>query len=307
MLRPLPRLLRPRLLAPLRTYASKSKPSSPAGAPDNNPASFATEKYPPNTNAYRESQLKKPLNPGLSPSTPASSSVGVHNAPPELISSAATHPGLGGSFGDTEQELDVGEILSGQFRVEPLRRVGEDLKTMRARLLYQSRKRGILETDLLLSTFAHENLEKMDREMLDQYDRFLDENDWDIYYWTTQQAPPTSVEYAEGGSSPPGGGADTGMTGAGPQDAKPTVAEERSGEAGAKEQKKEGGVTEFGGQAPGEWAQTIGRNREPYRPPPRRWRDSEILKMIKNHVEVRKSRDATKEDIGGLGRMPDFK
>jgi succinate dehydrogenase flavin-adding protein (antitoxin of CptAB toxin-antitoxin module) len=61
--------------------------------------------------------------------------------------------------------------------VEPLRRVDEDLKTMRARLLYQSRKRGILETDLLLSAFAYSHLETMDRKMLDQYDCFLDEND----------------------------------------------------------------------------------------------------------------------------------
>jgi len=280
---------------------SNSKPSTPAGAADNNPSNVGSERRPPNTDAYRESQLRKPLNPGLSPSTPANSTVGVHNAPPELISSAATHPGLGGSFGDAEKELDVGEIVAGQFRVEPLRRVGEDLKTMRARLLYQSRKRGILETDLLLSTFAHGHLGKMDRRMLDQYDRFLDENDWDIYYWATQRAPPTSVEYADGGSSPPGGGA-------GPEEA---VAGQNRGRAGLREDAKGaetegGGVAEFGGQAPGEWAQTIGRNKEPYRPPPRRWKDSEILRMIRSHVEARKGKEASNAGIGGLGRMPDF-
>jgi hypothetical protein len=32
-------------------------------------------------------------------------------------------------------ELDVGEIEGGSFRVEPVRRTGEDLRTMRARLL----------------------------------------------------------------------------------------------------------------------------------------------------------------------------
>jgi hypothetical protein len=179
MLRPLSRLLQRRLLTPLHTYVTKSnpKPSTPAGAPDNNPSNFASERRPPNTDAYQESQLRKPLNPGLSPSAPASSSVGVHNAPPELISSAATHPSLDRYFDDTERELDVGEILAGQFRVEPLRRVGEDLKTMRARLFYQSRKRGVLETDPLLSIFAHGHLETTDRKMLDQYNRFLDEND----------------------------------------------------------------------------------------------------------------------------------
>ena len=313
MMRPLSRLLQPRLLTPLRTYVTKfnSKPSTPAGATDNNSSNFASGRRAPNTDAYRESQLRKPLNPGLSPSTPATSSVGAHNAPPDQISSAATHPGLGGSFGDSEKELDVGEIVAGQFRVEPLRRVGEDLETMRARLLYQSRKRGILETDLLLSTFAHSHLEKMDRRMLDQYDRFLDENDWDIYYWATQQAPPTSVEYAEGGSSPPGGGADSSVRGAGPEEASPSVAEEKRAQAGLKDdanggETERGGVAEFGGQAAGEWAQTIGRNKEPYRPPPRRWKDSEILKMIRSHVDARKGKEASKAGIGGLGRMPDF-
>jgi hypothetical protein len=125
------------------------------------------------------------------------------------------------------------------------------------------------------------------------------------------QAPPTSVEYAEGGSSPPGRGAGTGVRGAGPEEASPSVAQEKGGQAGSKEEAKGdetegGGVAEFGGQAPGEWAQTIGRNKEPYRPPPRRWKDSEILKMIRSHVEARKGREASKADIGGLGRMPDF-
>jgi len=68
--------------------------------------------------------------------------------------------------------------------------------------------------------------------------------------------------------------------------------EEERGETGVREAKREGGMTVFGGQAPGEWAQPVGRNKEPYRPPPRRWRDSETLKMIRNHVEA-------KADIGG--------
>ena len=33
---------------------------------------------------------------------------------------------------------------------------------------------------------------------LQQFDSFLDENDWDIYYWATQEPTPTSVAYAEG-------------------------------------------------------------------------------------------------------------
>jgi hypothetical protein len=52
----------------------------------------------------------------------------------------------------------------------------------------QSRKRGTLESDLLLSTFAAQHLSTMTPEQLAAYDRFLDENDWDIYYWATQEA-----------------------------------------------------------------------------------------------------------------------
>jgi len=62
---------------------------------------------------------------------------------------------------------------------------------MRARLVYQSRKRGTLESDLLLSTFASERLSGMEEPELKEYDKLLDEPDWDIYYWATEKkAPP---------------------------------------------------------------------------------------------------------------------
>ncbi|KAK9477464.1 Flavinator of succinate dehydrogenase [Lipomyces japonicus] len=72
-----------------------------------------------------------------------------------------------------------------EFKIEPLPRPGEPIENKRARLLYQSRKRGILETDLLLSRFAKTYLATMTAEQLEDYDRFLDEYDWDIYYWVT--------------------------------------------------------------------------------------------------------------------------
>ena len=42
---------------------------------------------------------------------------------------------------------------------------------MRARLVYQSRKRGTLESDLLLSTFARDFLGDMSEEELYEYDK----------------------------------------------------------------------------------------------------------------------------------------
>ncbi|KAI8820974.1 Flavinator of succinate dehydrogenase-domain-containing protein [Fimicolochytrium jonesii] len=67
----------------------------------------------------------------------------------------------------------------------PVRPASEPTETKRARLVYASRKRGILETDLILSTFARDHLGTLTREELIEYDDFLEENDWDIYYWVT--------------------------------------------------------------------------------------------------------------------------
>ncbi|KAG6868301.1 hypothetical protein C0993_005189 [Termitomyces sp. T159_Od127] len=72
----------------------------------------------------------------------------------------------------------------------PLPRPNESLDTLRARLVYQSRKRGTLESDLLLSTFAKENLSSMSEAEMREYDRLLDEADWDIYYWATGKRTP---------------------------------------------------------------------------------------------------------------------
>lgn len=73
-----------------------------------------------------------------------------------------------------------------RIKVQPIDREGESLDKKRARLIYQSRKRGILETDLLLSRFAAKYLKHMSEKELDEYDSLLDELDWDIYYWATK-------------------------------------------------------------------------------------------------------------------------
>ncbi|QLQ80304.1 hypothetical protein HG537_0D03050 [Torulaspora globosa] len=86
------------------------------------------------------------------------------------------------SKGKLEEEDDV--FL--RIKVQPIDRQGESLDKKRARLIYQSRKRGILETDLLLSRFAAKYLKHMSEKELDEYDSLLDELDWDIYYWATK-------------------------------------------------------------------------------------------------------------------------
>jgi len=72
----------------------------------------------------------------------------------------------------------------------PVPRLNETIETLRARLVYQSRKRGTLESDLLLSTFARDHLNLMTEVELKEYDKLLDEADWDIYYWATDKRTP---------------------------------------------------------------------------------------------------------------------
>ncbi|XP_013790231.1 succinate dehydrogenase assembly factor 2, mitochondrial-like [Limulus polyphemus] len=73
-------------------------------------------------------------------------------------------------------------------------RQDEPLPLKRARLLYQSRKRGMLENGLILSTFAAKHLNSFDEQQLEQYDKLINlpSNDWDIYYWATEvkETPP---------------------------------------------------------------------------------------------------------------------
>ncbi|KAI9298560.1 DUF339-domain-containing protein, partial [Neoconidiobolus thromboides FSU 785] len=71
----------------------------------------------------------------------------------------------------------------------------ESEENLRRRLVYQCRKRGILETDLILSTFVGKYLNDLSYEDCKQFDQLLNENDWDIYYWATEErTPPANIE-----------------------------------------------------------------------------------------------------------------
>ncbi|XP_045411784.1 succinate dehydrogenase assembly factor 2, mitochondrial [Lemur catta] len=74
-------------------------------------------------------------------------------------------------------------------------RTDESIETKRARLLYESRKRGMLENCILLSLFAKEHLQHMTEKQLNLYDRLINEpsNDWDIYYWVTEAKPAPEI------------------------------------------------------------------------------------------------------------------
>ncbi|QRV91416.1 succinate dehydrogenase assembly factor 2 [Ceratobasidium sp. AG-Ba] len=75
----------------------------------------------------------------------------------------------------------------------PISRPNESLPALRARLVYQTRKRGTLESDLLLSTFAKEHLPSMSEAELREFDKLLDEPDWDILLGDRQTIASTAL------------------------------------------------------------------------------------------------------------------
>ncbi|KXJ90832.1 Flavinator of succinate dehydrogenase-domain-containing protein [Microdochium bolleyi] len=245
---------------------------------------------------------------------PRQASVG--NVPPSVV---AEH--------NRGREMGIGELEESEFKIQPLRRVGEDEETMRARLIYQSRKRGILESDLLLSTFADERLPHMTKEQMTSYDLFLDENDWDIYYWATQEAPPASGDAAAESSSAANatstsdtssasyaGGAEAAAASASAASSTSTTSSTADFPRGTSPISPLGarGSAEAGAAAAaaasaepyikpgaGEWAQTVGTFKPAYRPVPARWRDSEVLEQLRAHVKARATAGK-----GGMAFMP---
>ncbi|CAD6499511.1 BgTH12-03623 [Blumeria graminis f. sp. triticale] len=177
------------------------------------------------------------------------------------------------------QDLGVGEITGAEFKIEPLRRDGEDLNTIRARLQYQCRKRGTLESDLLMSTFAEAQLRHMTKEQLVQLDLFLDENDWDIYYWATQEPPFEPQEATKSENE--------GILSSSTSQDKVQEATNRISEDKQSQLESNTDAWRNGEPRSGEWPQTVGTFKPEYRPIPARWRDSEILALLRTHVRSR--------------------
>ncbi|CCD50563.1 hypothetical protein ACHAPC_003783 [Botrytis cinerea] len=279
------------------------------------------------TEEYRKHQTEKPLNPHMTNTNSTivneMPSAGAGKVPPEFITSAdgdftpkdsvpentermtgGTQDGHGSG---ANREMAVGEMEGAQFRVEPLRRDGEHEEKMRARLLYQSRKRGTLESDLLMSTFADAHLPNMTAAQMVQYDQFLDENDWDIYYWVTQEPSPTSRETAEGA----GFGAEGATTNAMGTDQKKSPVAQGTDPGKQTGPELETDAWRNGAPRSGEWAQTIGTFKPAYRPVPRRWQNSEILAMLRKHVISRSAGGVHDVELGdnsvsgkGMAFMP---
>jgi hypothetical protein len=137
---------------PRSTYRSFSI----SAAARNNEFEALNKRTNDTSETYRRYQIEKPLNPHMTNTTSTIAnempSVGKDNAPPELVSNVDpkftprdsvpenTQRMTGGTqshekVSDANKELGVGEMEGAKFKVEPLRRTGEDPNTMRARLL----------------------------------------------------------------------------------------------------------------------------------------------------------------------------
>ncbi|KAK8026703.1 TPR repeat protein-like protein [Apiospora marii] len=252
----------------------------------------------------------------------------------QLLRPLSTTPALRASVSNApprdppaQADIGVGELEGAKFKIEPMRRVGEDDKTMRARLVYQSRKRGTLESDLLLSTFADAYLPQMTKEQMQQYDMFLDENDWDIYYWATQEVPSPANEAAAATSSSSSSSNNnnkstdaapapqsstwepmTGKTGKNAAAASDAVSEELYGGSGRTISQNGANANANANVPPqpknGEWAATVGTFKPAYRPVPARWRDSEVLRLLREHVK-RRSKGGAEGGRHGLHAQPE--
>jgi antitoxin CptB len=67
--------------------------------------------------------------------------------------------------------------------------MSEPITVRRKRLLYRSRYRGCLESDLLFGGFADHYLMSLDARQLDRYEALLDESDPDLLVWVFGRGP----------------------------------------------------------------------------------------------------------------------
>lgn len=71
----------------------------------------------------------------------------------------------------TQKHMEATAIPPNIPKPIPVPRHNESLETLRARLTYQTRKRGTLESDLIMSTFAKEHLRSLTQEELLELDQ----------------------------------------------------------------------------------------------------------------------------------------
>lgn len=64
-----------------------------------------------------------------------------------------------------------------------------DLDERRRKLKFRAWRRGFREMDLLLGTFADQNLSGMSDDHLSEFERLLSTPDWEVFAWIVGQKP----------------------------------------------------------------------------------------------------------------------
>jgi hypothetical protein len=86
-------------------------------------------------------------------------------------------PALAAQHAAERAQRNPEDVIEDWAMPPPLDRTGETPEVMRARLVYQTRKRGTLENDLLFSTFAVQELPNMSFEEMKVFDKVSGEEE----------------------------------------------------------------------------------------------------------------------------------
>jgi antitoxin CptB len=84
--------------------------------------------------------------------------------------------------------LDHLASLAATSRRSPDIVMSEPITVRRKRLIYRSRYRGVLESDLLFGRFADRYVATMEDVQLDRYEALLEESDQDLLAWIAGRA-----------------------------------------------------------------------------------------------------------------------
>ena len=63
------------------------------------------------------------------------------------------------------------------------------LDAHRRKLVFRAWRRGFREMDLLMGSFADENMAKLDEDGVAEFERLLSIPDWEVYAWLIGQKP----------------------------------------------------------------------------------------------------------------------
>ncbi len=72
----------------------------------------------------------------------------------------------------------------------PQGKTDETAENKRKRLIFRSAHRGTKEMDIIMGTFAVQNVPDFTEKELTEYDKLLSHNDPDLYNWLTEKEPP---------------------------------------------------------------------------------------------------------------------